>query len=158
MANCATAGDGLIELSHHGPARGAASASTSPAAPRRGQTVALTTAQGTFTLPEVEPDHLLLISGGSGITPVMSMLRTRCALGWTKPVTFLHYALTESDMLYRDELEELAAHRARRARGPGVHRRARHRATSTASSRRHSSTAPPPTGRRRKPSSAVRPR
>ncbi len=38
----------------------------------------------------------------------MSMLRTRCALGWTKPVTFLHYALTEPDMLYRDELAEIA--------------------------------------------------
>ena len=29
-------------------------------------------------------------------------------LGWTKPVTFLHYALTEQDMLYRDELEQIA--------------------------------------------------
>ncbi len=38
----------------------------------------------------------------------MSMLRTRCALGWTKPVTFLHYALTEEDMLYREELEQIA--------------------------------------------------
>jgi ferredoxin-NADP reductase len=38
----------------------------------------------------------------------MSMLRTRHALGWSKPVTFLHYALTSADMLYRQELEELA--------------------------------------------------
>jgi ferredoxin-NADP reductase len=38
----------------------------------------------------------------------MSMLRTCGALGWAKPVTFVHYALTESDMLYRHELEELA--------------------------------------------------
>src|SRR6202020_1875291 len=75
---------------------------------RRGQTVALTTALGTFTLPPVEPEHLVLISGGGGITPVMSMLRTRCALGWQKPVTFLHYALTEADMLYREELDQLA--------------------------------------------------
>jgi ferredoxin-NADP reductase len=36
------------------------------------------------------------------------MLRTRCALGWTKPATFVHYALTSADMLYRAELEELA--------------------------------------------------
>jgi ferredoxin-NADP reductase len=36
------------------------------------------------------------------------MLRTRCALGWTKPVTFLHYALSGADMLYRQQLEELA--------------------------------------------------
>jgi ferredoxin-NADP reductase len=38
----------------------------------------------------------------------MSMLRTRCALGWTQPVTFVHYALTASDMVYRAELEEMA--------------------------------------------------
>jgi ferredoxin-NADP reductase len=44
----------------------------------------------------------------------MSMLRTRSALGWEKPVTFLHYALTASDMLYSGELEALAR------RGPAV--------------------------------------
>jgi ferredoxin-NADP reductase len=107
MASCATAGDGLIELSITAHPQGRVSQHLRRAA-RKGQTVSLTTAQGTFRLPAAEPDHLLLISGGSGITPVMSMLRTRCALGWEKPVTFLHYALTESDMLYRDELEELA--------------------------------------------------
>jgi stearoyl-CoA 9-desaturase NADPH oxidoreductase len=107
MANGATAGDGLIELSITAHPEGRVSQHLRRVA-ARGQTVALTTAQGTFTLPEAEPDHLLLISGGSGITPVMSMVRTRCALGWEKPLTFVHYALTEADMLYRDELEELA--------------------------------------------------
>jgi ferredoxin-NADP reductase len=107
MANCATAGGGLIELSITAHPEGRVSQHLRRVA-ARGQTVALATAQGAFTLPEAEPDHLLLISGGSGITPVMSMLRTRCALGWEKPVTFVHYALTEADMLYREELEELA--------------------------------------------------
>jgi len=106
MANDATAGNGLIELSITAHSEGRVSRHLHRAA-RKGQTVALTTARGVFTLPASEPDHLLLISGGSGITPVMSMLRTRCALGWTKPATFLHYALTEQDMLYRDELEEI---------------------------------------------------
>jgi ferredoxin-NADP reductase len=106
MANASAEGTGLIELSitaHHG---GRVSQHLHRTA-KKGQTVGLTAAQGTFTLPEAEPDHLLLISGGSGITPVMSMLRTRCALGWTKPVTFLHYAPTEKDMLYREVLAEL---------------------------------------------------
>ena len=107
MANGATNRDGLIELSITGHPEGRVSQHLRRAA-KKGLTVGLTTAQGTFTLPDVEPDHLVLISGGSGITPVMSMLRTRCALGWTKPVTFLHYALTESDMLYRSELAEIA--------------------------------------------------
>jgi ferredoxin-NADP reductase len=107
MANCATAGDGLIELSVTAHPHGRVSQHLRRFA-EKGQTVGLTSAQGIFTLPETEPDHLLLISGGSGITPVMSMLRTRCALGWENPLTFVHYALTDADMLYRDELEELA--------------------------------------------------
>jgi stearoyl-CoA 9-desaturase NADPH oxidoreductase len=107
MTNDATARDGLIELSITAHSEGRVSRHLQQAA-EKGQTVALTTAQGSFTLPSVEPAHLLLISGGSGITPVMSMLRTRCALGWTNPVTFLHYALTEEDMLYREELEQIA--------------------------------------------------
>jgi ferredoxin-NADP reductase len=107
MANSAMAKDGLIELSITAHPQGRVSRHLRQFA-EKGRTVSLTSAQGTFTLPETEPDHLLLISGGSGITPVMSMLRTRGALGWEKPLTFVHYALTEADMLYRHELEELA--------------------------------------------------
>jgi ferredoxin-NADP reductase len=75
---------------------------------RRGQMVRLTRAQGFFTLPASEPDHLLFVSGGSGITPVMSMLRARESRGWTKPVTFVHYARSRADMIFADELEHLA--------------------------------------------------
>jgi ferredoxin-NADP reductase len=107
MANEATARHGLIELCITAHPQGRISQHLRAVA-TRGMVVRLTAAQGDFTLPEREPEHLLLISGGSGITPVISMLRTRCALGWTKPVTFLHYALTESDMLYRSELEAMA--------------------------------------------------
>src|ERR1700722_14201388 len=38
----------------------------------------LGTAQGAFALPDPRPERLVLISGGSGVTPVMSMLRTLC--------------------------------------------------------------------------------
>ena len=74
-----------------------------------GMVVGLTPALGAFTLPAVRPERLLLLSGGSGITPVLSMLRTLCDEGHTAPVTFVHYALTEAAMPYRDELTELAA-------------------------------------------------
>jgi stearoyl-CoA 9-desaturase NADPH oxidoreductase len=107
MTNDATTRNGLIELAVTAHPEGRVSRHLRHAA-QKGQTVVLTPAMGSFTLPLVEPAHLFLISGGSGITPVMSMLRTRCALGWTAPVTFLHYALTEQDMLYRPELEEIA--------------------------------------------------
>jgi ferredoxin-NADP reductase len=107
MANAATTRDGLLELSVTAQAGGKVSRHLRESA-GKGLIVGLSAAQGLFTLPDTEPDRLLLVSGGSGITPVMSMLRTRCALGWTNPVTFLHYALTEPDMLYGDELEVVA--------------------------------------------------
>jgi stearoyl-CoA 9-desaturase NADPH oxidoreductase len=66
-------------------------------------------AQGEFTLPEPRPERLILISGGSGITPVLSMLRTLCDEGHGGAVEFIHYARTARDWLYRSELEALAA-------------------------------------------------
>ena len=50
-----------------------------------------------------------MISGGSGITPVLSMLRTLCDEGHDGELTFLHYARTRNDWLYRGEVEALAA-------------------------------------------------
>jgi stearoyl-CoA 9-desaturase NADPH oxidoreductase len=74
-----------------------------------GTVVHLGPAQGDFTLPEVRPDRLVLISGGSGITPVLSMLRTLCDEGHDGQVVFVHYARTAADWLYRPEVEALAA-------------------------------------------------
>ncbi len=74
-----------------------------------GLVVGLSPATGDFTLPAAPPARLLLMSGGSGITPVMAMLRTLCAEGHNGEVTFVHYALTESDMIYREELATLDA-------------------------------------------------
>ncbi len=48
---------------------------------RPGMIVGLTQAQGEFVLPDEPPERVLLISGGSGITPVMAMLRTLCERG-----------------------------------------------------------------------------
>lgn len=72
-----------------------------------GQVVGLTPAAGEFHLPDARPDHVLLVSGGSGITPVLSMLRTLCAEGHEGPVTFLHYATSPDAMLFRDEIAAL---------------------------------------------------
>ncbi len=57
-----------------------------------GMVVTLRQAAGEFRLPDRRPERILLISAGSGITPVMSMLRTLCAEGHGGPITFLHYA------------------------------------------------------------------
>lgn len=78
-----------------------------------GTVVRLSQAQGHFTLPDRRPEHILLISGGSGITPVMSMLRTLsdegfCATERRGQVTFLHYARSAAHVAYRHELAALA--------------------------------------------------
>lgn len=76
---------------------------------RPGMVVGLSPAQGEFTLPAARPERLLLLSGGSGITPVLSMLRTLCDEGHDRPVTFVHWSLTAAGMPHRAELERLAA-------------------------------------------------
>src|SRR5947209_16844651 len=65
-------------------------------------------AQGDFTLPEPRPDHLVLISGGSGITPLISMLRTLRDEGHQGQVHFRHYARTRAEFLYEPEVRALA--------------------------------------------------
>jgi ferredoxin-NADP reductase len=74
-----------------------------------GLVVHLSQAEGAFTLPDTLPDRLLMISGGSGITPVMSMLRTLVARGYDGHVLFLHYSRTPEHTTFRRELAGLAA-------------------------------------------------
>ncbi len=62
-----------------------------------------------FVLPEVRPGRIVLISGGSGITPVLSMLRTLTDEGYGGQIAFLHYARSRGDVLYGDDLDALAA-------------------------------------------------
>ena len=57
-----------------------------------GTMVHLSQAQGEFVLPDQVPEHVLFISGGSGITPVMSMLRSLQRRTHRGRVTFVHYA------------------------------------------------------------------
>jgi ferredoxin-NADP reductase len=54
-------------------------------------------------------DPLLLIAGGSGVVPFRSMLRHRAEAGSTVPTQLLYSARTDEDLIYRKELDELAA-------------------------------------------------
>ncbi len=79
---------------------------------RPGMLVHLEQASGEFALPRVRPARILLISGGSGITPVMSMLRTLCDERHPDQggeIGFLNYARSPELALYGPELEQLAA-------------------------------------------------
>jgi ferredoxin-NADP reductase len=92
---------------------------------RPGMVVGLSQADGSFRLPTPRPERTLLVSGGSGITPVLAMLRTLVDEGHPGEIAFLHYARAETDVPHLAELRDVAAARPNvrlvlaYTRGPG---------------------------------------
>jgi stearoyl-CoA 9-desaturase NADPH oxidoreductase len=74
----------------------------------RGMVLGLSAADGDFRLPRPRPDSVLLIGAGSGLTPLMAILRTLLAEGYGRPIALLHYAPDPEGAIYRDELARLA--------------------------------------------------
>ncbi len=72
-----------------------------------GTMVHLSQAQGEIVLPDQMPEHVVFISGGSGITPVMSMLRSLQRRTHRGRVTFLHYAQSPEHQIFAAELDEI---------------------------------------------------
>jgi ferredoxin-NADP reductase len=77
---------------------------------------------------------LLLVAGGSGIVPLMAMIRHRAAVGSTVPTRLLYSSRSYADIIYRAELDRLVrsttmlevVHTLTRAQPPGwtgYHRR-----------------------------------
>jgi ferredoxin-NADP reductase len=64
---------------------------------------------GDFTCARRPGQKYLFLSGGSGITPVMSMARAHYDLGTGADIVFLHSARTPADIIFRRELEHMAA-------------------------------------------------
>jgi stearoyl-CoA 9-desaturase NADPH oxidoreductase len=79
---------------------------------RPGMVVGLDSVGGDFVLPAQRPRRVLFVSGGSGITPVMSMLRTLRAEAFTGEIAFVHYARSADEACYRDELAAMSGVRA----------------------------------------------
>ncbi|OBF30250.1 stearoyl-CoA 9-desaturase [Mycobacterium sp. ACS1612] len=73
-----------------------------------GTVVRLAAPQGNFVMPDPAPASVLFLTAGSGITPVMSMLRTLARRDQITDVVHLHSAPTESDVIFAAELAELA--------------------------------------------------
>jgi stearoyl-CoA 9-desaturase NADPH oxidoreductase len=71
-----------------------------------GTVIQLDQAAGEFVLPAQRPDKALFVTGGSGITPVMGMLRNHPEL---TDVVLLHSAPTADDVVFGAELRALAA-------------------------------------------------
>jgi ferredoxin-NADP reductase len=78
---------------------------------RRGDVVRLGGVEGTFVLPRPLPERLLFVTAGSGVTPVMSMLRSLEARGTWPDVVHLHCARHAGDVVFGPELRALAARR-----------------------------------------------
>jgi ferredoxin-NADP reductase len=74
---------------------------------RPGVVVRLGGVEGAFTLPEPVPAKLLFISAGSGVTPIMSMLRSLDHREQLSDVVHLHSARTADDVIFANQLREL---------------------------------------------------
>ena len=74
---------------------------------RPGQLVHLDQAAGDFRLPEQRPDKVLFVTAGSGITPVMGMLRN--SVHELADVVLVHSEATYDDVIFGAELRQLAA-------------------------------------------------
>jgi len=63
---------------------------------------------GYFVWEAGRSESLLLIGGGSGVVPLMSMLRHRAAAGAKAPTRLLYSSRTFDDIIYYHELERLS--------------------------------------------------
>ncbi len=82
---------------------------------------------GYFAWHPADPAPVLLIGGGSGVVPLMAMVRTRIASGSQAPMRLIYSTRSRDTLLYAAELERIAAGAIKvssRDLGPAVARRA----------------------------------
>ncbi len=75
---------------------------------RPGSLLAIRPPAGAFVYPAGDDRPIVLVSGGVGCTPMMSMLRHAVSREPARPVYYVHSAKTESDIAFRQELALLA--------------------------------------------------
>jgi ferredoxin-NADP reductase len=75
---------------------------------RPGATLSVKAPAGQFRYPSGDDRPVLLIAGGIGITPLLSMLRHAVNTEPTRPVTLIYSAHDESAFSFRDELGTIA--------------------------------------------------
>jgi stearoyl-CoA 9-desaturase NADPH oxidoreductase len=74
---------------------------------RPGDVVRLGGVEGTFVLPDPPPEKVLFISAGSGITPIMSMLRSLRRGDAVGDVVHVHSAREEEGVIFAERLQEI---------------------------------------------------
>jgi ferredoxin-NADP reductase len=75
---------------------------------KRGDVLPLGAPAGDFVVAEEARAKLLLISGGSGVTPVMAILRDLAKREEVRDVVFVHCARSKRDVIFARDLERLA--------------------------------------------------
>lgn len=100
------AGDGPITITAKAVPDGVVSAHLAQRL-QPGDLVHLDQACGDFVLPDPAPDKVLFVTGGSGITPVMGMLRS--GLDRLEDVVVVHSESSADDVIFGAELRALAA-------------------------------------------------
>jgi len=79
---------------------------------RPGTIVRLGGVEGTFVLPDPLPAKLLFLSAGSGVTPIMSMLRALDHRDAIDDAVLIHSARHADDVIFGAELRDLARRHA----------------------------------------------
>jgi propane monooxygenase reductase subunit len=73
-----------------------------------GSPVGFTGPYGAFKLAESDRD-ILMVAGGSGMAPVLALLRQLAERGSDRKVRFFYGARTDDDLFYKDVVEELGS-------------------------------------------------
>jgi len=73
-----------------------------------GDTLGFTGPYGAFHLRQ-NPRPILMVAGGSGMAPILSLLRRLAGEGSTRPVRFFYGARSDEDLYYVDVVEQLGA-------------------------------------------------
>ncbi|MCD9027550.1 ferredoxin reductase [Luteimonas sp. BDR2-5] len=76
---------------------------------RRGDVLGIGAGFGDLVLPEAPTGSWLLLAAGSGITPLMALVRQLAGQGMPVPVTLVYWARTRAQLCYAGELRALAA-------------------------------------------------
>lgn len=79
---------------------------------RVGDVLDLGPAFGEMVLPDAVGEPWLFLAAGSGITPLMAMIRELAARGMPAPLTLLYWARHRDELCFVDELRELVQQHA----------------------------------------------
>jgi len=82
---------------------------------KEGDSLEISAAKGKLVFSGKEEDSIVLIGGGVGITPLMSVIRYLTDTGWKKDIYFLYSCRTPEDFIFSKEIEYL------KERNPNFH-------------------------------------